>query len=263
MRYLLLPLLFVSVLAGAVITPLASRPHDAGETTSYSMVPHVVDGGFWKTTFKFVNLETHAVDFSIVFLEDDGSSMILPLLANADEPAGDSPGFHLTLNPAESITVETAGTASSLTSGWAVVIQDNSNDQIGKFAIFRQHVPDGQDQEATVPISDPSAGNFAMLFDNTAYVTGIAIVNPNSIVIPVDVYIRNQQGAIIDKQSLVIPAVNHVAFPLQDLWPSTKGIEGALEFVTSGYALGALGLRFSGAAFTTFDVFQNPKWGIQ
>ena len=31
-------------------------------------------------------------------------------------------------------------------------------------------------------------------------------------------------------------------------------------FVTNGFGLGALGLRFNGAAFTSFDVLQNYTW---
>src|SRR5580692_4992103 len=149
LRYALVPLLFVNVLSAAVLTPLASRPN-AVLASSHSVIPHVVDGGFWKTSFNFVNLEAHDVTFYVYFMTDDGSAMTLPIVGNDELSA-----FTILLTPAESLTLETAGTASSLTSGWGWVEQQSTQDNIGMFAIFRQHVPGGQDQEATIPIVLP------------------------------------------------------------------------------------------------------------
>lgn len=263
MRHALLSLFFVNVVSAATVTPLTSKPQDINLAV-LNLVPHVVDGGFWKTTFKFVNLETHAVTLTMTFGTDDGNAMSLPFLRNADVDAGDYSLLQVSLLPAESLTLETAGTAPTLTSGWALIQQQNGADRIGKFAIFKQHVPGGQDQEATVSIVQESvemiSSDAVMLFDNTAYVTGIALANPQDITLPIEVYIRNQDGGIIDHQTVSIPSHGHAAFSLPDRWPSTKGIAGALQFVSSGYTFGALGLRFNGAAFTSFEVFPYSAW---
>jgi hypothetical protein len=254
MRCALAPLLFANVLSAAVITPLASMPNEI-KSTSNAVIPHVVDGGFWKTSFKFVNLDVHTVTFYVYFMHDDGSAMTLPIVGNDSLSS-----LTVALTPAESLTLETSGTASSLTSGWALVQQQNPLDSLGTSAIFRQHVPGGQDQEASVPIVTQGTSAFSVLFDNTAYATGIALANPNPTAIPVNAYIRDRQGTVIDHQTVLLPAMGHVAFSVSSRWPSTAGMEGAVEFVPAGYSVSALGLRFNGAAFTTFKVFQTVNW---
>ena len=42
-------------------------------------------------------------------------------------------------------------------------------------------------------------------------------------------------------------ALAYFAFTLPDTWISTAGQRGAIEFLTSGFGVGALGIRFSGA----------------
>ena len=92
---------------------------------------------------------------------------------------------------------------------------------------------------------------------------GIAIANPtlNGVVIPVN--IRNEQGQIIDSRQISLGAYSHTSFPLPSVWTSTAGIRGAIEFVTSGFGVGALGLRFNGAAFTSLSVLENFAWLTQ
>ena len=126
--------------------------------------------------------------------------------------------------------------------------------------IFRQSVPGRQDQEAVVPTVNQFDNHFALLFDNTAYVTAIALANPtlNAVVIPVN--IRNEQGLIIDTRTFSLGPYSHAAFTLPDTWASTAGRRGVVEFLTSGFGVGALGLRFNGAAFTSFHVLENFSW---
>jgi hypothetical protein len=257
MRYALLPLLLANVLSAAVITPLTSRPNATPDPDTY-MIPHIVDGGFWKTSFKFVNLETHSVTFYVYFVDDNGNDLSLPIVGN-----GSISSFTVTLPATGSTTIETAGTASSLTAGWAFVQQQTATDNIGKFAIFRQHVPGGQDQEATVPAVKQSTGDIAILFDNTTYATGIAIANPTIFTIEIGAHFYNRLGALIGTSNIRIPPKGHVAFSVASQFPFTSGMEGSIEFSNIGRAYSALGLRFNGAAFTTFDVFAQPQWLTQ
>jgi hypothetical protein len=77
-------------------------------------------------------------------------------------------------------------------------------------------------------------------------------------VIPVN--IRNESGQIIDTQTVSLRPYAHTAFTLPDRWVSTAGRRGAIEFQTTGFGVGALGLRFSAAAFTSFHVLENFNW---
>lgn len=249
MRYALLPLLFLNVLSGAV--PPAEP----------TVIPHIVDGGFWKTTLKFTNLEPTFVSFTVSFFKDDGTPMSVPIMANEDYVTGGSATvLTLGLDSEQTATIETAGTATDLTSGWAL-IQLTSAGKIDSFAIFRQHVPGGQDQEASVPAVTPST-NPGLSFDNTTYITGIALANPNPIPLPLDVYLRDRNGNSIGKQSLTLPASGHVAFSVPDTWASTAGITGTIGISTHGYNIAILGLRFNGRAFTTLNTFSSADWPI-
>jgi len=228
-----------------------------------NVIPQVVDGAGWKTTFKLVNLENHAVSFRLSFIGDDGFPLSLPILDSSVINGGNFTSIAFTLTTAASITIETAGTARGLAQGWALM-QRNSTDSIGGFAIFKFRAPGGQDQEAVVPIVDQFSGHFVLLFDNTSsFVSGIAIANPTNTSVSIPVTIRDESGQIIDQQFIALGPFAHTAFNAPDRWPSTIGNAGGIEFLTSGFGVGALGLRFNRFAFTSFPVLTNFNWLTQ
>ncbi len=217
-----------------------------------------VDGASWNTSIYLVNLENHPTSFSVLFFQDNGTDLNVPLVGLGP---GLSRGVNISLNTAGSIEFETTGTSPNLAQGWALISQ-TTDDSIGAFAVFRQSPLGGQPQEAVVPVVNQFESHFVLLFDNTAYITAIAIANPtiNSVVIPVN--IRNESGQIIDTQTIALGAYAHTAFTLPNTWLSTAGSRGAIEFLTSGFGVGALGLRFNGAAFTSFNVLENYNWVV-
>jgi hypothetical protein len=219
------------------------------------VIPQFVDGDSWKTSMFFVNLESHSVSFQVLFFDDGGNDMTIPILGQ-----GPVRGLNISLEAAGSITFESAGAASRLTQGWALLSQ-STNNSVGGMAIFRQSVL-GREQEAVVPIVSQYNNHFVLLFDNTNFTTAIALANPtdNAVVIPVN--IRNQAGQIIDQRTVRLGSYSHTAFTLPDSWVSTAGRRGAIEFLTSGFGVGALGLRFSGSAFTSFHVLENLNWVV-
>jgi hypothetical protein len=220
------------------------------------VVAQFVDGASWKTTMYFVNLENHSVSFQVLFFDDNGGDMSVPVVGQ-----GTVRGLNITLEAAGSIEFETGGTASRLTQGWALLSQ-STNDSVGGMAIFRQSVAGLPNQEAVVPIVSQYDDHFVLLFDNTNFTTAIALANPttDNVVIPVN--IRNQAGQIIDQRTVRLGSYSHTAFTLPDTWTSTAGRRGAIEFLTSGFGVGALGLRFNGAAFTSFHVLENFNWVV-
>lgn len=218
------------------------------------VVPHVVDGGSWQTSFFFVNLENHPVSFQVLFFDDLGNDMFLPVVG-----FGLVRQMNVTLDTAGSTEFETAGVANSLKQGWALLSQTTS-DSVGGMAVFKQHVFGRPDQEAVVPIVNQFDSHFVLLFDNTAFITGIAISNPTLNFVDIPVTIRNQAGVVIDRRTISLGPYGHTAFSLPDTWFSTSGRRGAIEFLTSGFGVGALGLRFNGSAFTSFNVLENINW---
>jgi hypothetical protein len=249
--------------ANSVATGTDVQPRDV-VFAGTNVIPQVVDGAGWKTTFKLVNLENHSVGFTLYFYGDDGFPLSLPILDSAVINGGNFTSVAFTLPTAASITIETAGFARGLAQGWALMQRNVSTDSIGGFAIFRFRVPGGQDQEAVVPIVDQFSGHFVLLFDNTSsFVSGIAIANPTNTNVSIPVNIRDESGLIIDQQYIALGPFAHIAFNAPDQWQSTVGRAGAIEFLTSGFGVGALGLRFNGFAFTSFPVLTNFSWLTQ
>ena len=218
------------------------------------VIPQFVDGGSWQTAVTVVNLENHSTDFDVLFFKDDGTDFFVPVTGQ-----GPVRGMHVSLVTAGSLTFETTGTSSALASGWALLSQPN-NDSVGIFAVFRQSVVGRQAQEAVVPSVNQFENHFVLPYDNTQFVTGIALANPtlNTVVIPLN--IRNELGQIIDTHQLTLGPYSHTALSLPASWPASAGQRGIIEFVTSGFGVGALGLRFNGAAFTSLSVLQNFAW---
>lgn len=219
--------------------------------------PQFVDGGGWSTSIYLVNLENHPTQFSVLFFKDDGTDLYVPVVGQ-----GPVRGMMITLDVAGSIEFQTAGSSSVVSQGWALISQTNT-DSIGAMAIFRYAAAGLQTQEAVVPITNQFDDHFVLMFDNTAtFVTGIAIANPTSNAVVIPVNIRDQSGRIIDTRTTALGPYGHAAFILGQTWPSTAGIRGAIEFLTSGFGVAALGLRFNGLAFTSFPVFENYNWTL-
>ncbi len=189
----------------------ATQQRDGVVFTGDRVIPQFVDGGSLKTTVTTLNLESHSVKFQIFFFKDDGTDMYVPIVG-----PGFVRGVDITLGSAASLTFETIGPAVSLSQGWALLSQTTS-DSVGMITIFRQSVPGRQDQEAVVPTVNQFDSHFALLFDNTSYVTAIALANHsvNSVVIPVN--IRNDQGQTIDTRSFALGPYSHAAFALPNI----------------------------------------------
>src|SRR5437016_10456655 len=141
--------------------------------------------------------------------------------------------MHGSLDTAASLTFQTTGPNSELTSGWALLSQPNS-DSVGMFAIFRQFIPGGQAQEAVVPSVNQFASHFVLPFDNTFYITGIALSNPTTSSVTIPVTIRNEAGRIVDQRRFSLGPYGHGAFSLPDMCPASDRIRGTIEFLTSG-----------------------------
>jgi hypothetical protein len=221
------------------------------------VISQFVDGGSWQTAITVVNLENHSTTFDVLFFNDNGTDLYVPVAG-----VGASRGVHITLGIAGSMTFQTTGTNATLATGWAL-LSKTTNDSIGIMAIFRQNVP-GQSQEAVVPAVNQFETHFVLPFDNTGpYITGIALANPTLNNVAVTANIRNEQGFIIDSLHSSLGPYTHTSFAMPSTWPSSAGIRGAVEFMTSGVGVGALGLRFNGVAFTSIGVLANLNWGLQ
>jgi hypothetical protein len=121
------------------------------------------------------------------------------------------------------------------------------------YGVFRQSLPGVADQEAVVPLSGTTATTSTLEFDDTKYVTGVAVVNLTSVSTTISVFVRDAQGNPIGTSNIALGPHAKTAVVLRDL-PGLAGVSGSLgsvDFTTSIGTLAALGLRFNGTAFTS------------
>lgn len=221
-----------------------------------TVIPQVVDGGEWQTSMTFLNLENYPVSFNLYFFNDNGTDMYLPIKGQ-----GVSRGFRITLKTAESMTIDTTGTAAQVGQGWAYFKTEKSGDTVGGLAVFKQSVPGRQPSEAVVPVVSQFDDHFVLLYDNTEWVTAMAIANPTSTSVLVPLNIRGEDGFILERHTMTLGPYEHRAFVIPAEYPITARRRGKMEFQTTGFGVGVLGLRFNGAgAFTSFHVLSNIDW---
>lgn len=202
-----------------------------------NIFPQFVDGGGWSTAITVRNLDSKRLHFQILFLNDAGTDLVVPVVG-----LGQARGVDIALNVNGSVTFETQGLAPNVSAGWAYILKDDYEDVIGGFGVFRSRSYGRADFEAAVPIVSQFDSHFVLMYDNTAgYVTGMAVANPtgNSVTIPVTIY--DEQGGVVFQQTVSLGAYSHVAFVLPQAWPSTAGGRGSIR--VSHFRLRCWGIR--------------------
>src|SRR5262252_1836400 len=82
----------------------------SADVVSTVYVPHLADGGGWKTVFTVVNLSGNPADGTLRFHSEDGSALSLPILGSTTGP---SSSLSFSVSPNAMVVFETSGTASS------------------------------------------------------------------------------------------------------------------------------------------------------
>jgi hypothetical protein len=121
------------------------------------------------------------------------------------------------------------------------------------YGVFRQSVAGRPDQEAVVPFSAAGATSNTLTWDETNFITAVAIVNPSSTAATVAVTLWDENGNIIGTSSIPLPPASKTETTLRTL-PGLSGMvgqRGFAQFAVSAGNVAVLGLRFNGFAFTS------------
>ena len=199
------------------------------------------DLGNWATAVYLHNATDAPVQATVRFFGADGTPLAVPGV-NATSAA-------LNLGPRGTGVVEIP-TVGPLTQGW---VQVEAPDGVIGYGIFRQALQGVNPQEGVVPFSSSTSPGATILFDETDYITAVAVLNPGSGPVTVNVRARSESGAEIGSFQLSLAARQREAFVVRDRPEMTqiRGRRGVLEFSVSGGAVSVLGLRFNNLAFTS------------
>jgi hypothetical protein len=231
---------------------LASTLAHADTVPLSASISQIADGAGWKTTIILANLDTVPANFTLNFWQGTGSPLPLSIGGQGmQQVTGQIP-----VNG--TVTVASDGSSSNLSTGWGQLITTNA---IGGTAIFRETVPGRQASEAAVAIIQPVSSTLILPYDNTnGLATSLALVNPdpvNGAAINANVY--DQNGNLIASGVINLPAQGQQPFALSTQFPAAAGVAGVAVFTNpSGGAITGLGLRFSGAPFTSIQMLTPP-----
>ncbi len=228
------------------------RQRAAAAPSAPTMVlPQVAFGGGWYTALYFTNITGSAVSFAVNFIGNDGTPLTLPSVGGATA--------QVSLAAYGTAIIE-APNSGNLVQGYAAFTLPSG--VIG-YGVFRASVTGQPDQEAVVPLSDGSAVENQLTWDETGLTTSVAIVNPSATAATVAITVWDEGGNTIGSSSLALPAFNKMATELRTL-PGLSGMlgkRGSAQFKVTTGNVAVLGLRF-GQSFTSIPTTRGAVPGI-
>lgn len=197
--------------------------------------------GNWSTSVYLHNTTASPVQATVRFFGTDGSPLTVPgINATSTQVSLGARGTGV-------VDVPNLG---PLTQG---SISIEAPDGVIGYGIFRQALQGVNPQEGVVPFSSSTSTGARVVFDDTDFVTAVAVLNPGSAAITVTVRARDANGAEIGTFTLNLNPKQREAFAVRDRPEMTlvQGKRGVLEFTSSGGPVSVLGLRFNQLAFTS------------
>jgi len=215
-------------------------------------VPHFADGNGWKSTLVLVDESPSPQTANVYFFDPNGGQVSLPIVG-----IGSTNVLGTTFTGNDSTFGETAGSASTTTTGW---MQIETSGHIHGTLIFRQRVQGRPDFEASIPIV-PAIQNDVIPFDNTnGFSTGLAMVNPFSVINQYSIIFRTESGVILGSHQITLAVRNQTSFSVSQMFPETAGQRGSMQLTVAGSGgqngFNWIALRFNPTgAFTTLTLF--------
>lgn len=213
------------------------------------VIPFIVDGGGWKTTFVLTNPDNKPLYFEVWFIGNDGVEMELPIV-----DLGGTTGVWGDMQANESLVFETEGKARSAQEGYALfyVLDRTADDPdseaiagpLAGMAILRHQFNEQTAAETTVPISSRYENRFTLPFDNRpGGATAIVLVNSGSRPSLVALTVRDENGQVLKKDSVTVDAGKRIWGAIPELYPQTAGLTGSVQVSSATVTLTGLGMR--------------------
>jgi hypothetical protein len=221
-----------------------------GQSAQTLLIPQVVDGGGWQTTFVLTNRTANPASVSLSFRIDTTAGATqawTPPFLEVSSTMG------LSLGGGSTMYLHTPGTATLLSQGWTVV---NADAGIVAYAIFTIRNPGRQDQDGTA-IAAASTSRILVPFDNSSgLVTSVGVVNPTGTSQSISVNFRTANGTVSLGSLPSIPPNGHMAFTLPQQFPAIAMQSGLIEFYSTSGSFSVLALRFNPTGgFTAAPVY--------
>ncbi len=235
---------------GTIISSTSSSYTISGNgNLSYGVkiLPTLAFGGGWYTALYFTNSTSAPVSFPLSFTSDSGAPLTI----------ADAGGSSTTVNiaPGGSARIEAPNTG-NLQQGYAIATLPPG---VNGYGVFRQSAGTVADQEAVVQFSNSGVTTSTLIFDETNYITGIAVANPNNFPITVNLSATNQSGNLLGTGIIQLAALSKTSVALKTIAGLTGIVNnrGTVTFSSTSGSFAVLGLRFNGSAFTSIPTSEK------
>lgn len=211
------------------------------------ILPQLAFGGGWYTAVYFTNTNSYSVSFPVAFFADAGTPLTVPSVSGSSTT--------ITLVP-QATTVIQAADSGSLSQGYVSTLLPTG---VVAYGVFRSDDPGPglAAQEAVVPLSLAGTSTATLIWDDTSYITAVAIANPSNTAETVTITLWNASGTVIGSSSVSLPANGKTEALLRTLpgLSAMVGNRGSATFTASpGGSVAVLGLRANGSALTSIPV---------
>jgi hypothetical protein len=242
----------LAAVAGGTVLYMISDPASIVAGTAQpqliqSILPDFVFGGGWSSTLYFANTTGNAVSFPVAFVGDDGNPMVVPSVG------GSLATVILEPNGIASIQTSNGGV---LTQGYALASLPAG---VTGYGVFDYSTPGASIQEAVAPLSSASATRGTLVFDDTNFLTAVAIVNPSAAATSVTITLTSAAGTPLGTATVALGARSKSAVVLRTLpgLGAIAGNQGTAVFTVASGNVAVMGIRYTGAAYTSIPTTQQ------
>jgi hypothetical protein len=214
-----------------------------GSVTHNLAMPQLVYGEGWYTAVYLTNTGSSGATATLDFVDPAGAPLPVTLTG------GTVTTSQVVSLPAGGSTLVEMPDQGAATQGSILL---NLPTGVSGYGIFRREPVGTPAQEATVPLASLAATKVTVIFDDTTYLTTIAVLNPSDTDATLTITTRDSTGQPIGpgvQQSLA--ARNRIAFVLHTLVSGVSGQRGAVDFSVDKGSVSVLALRANGNAFTS------------
>jgi hypothetical protein len=124
--------------------------------------------------------------------------------------------------------------------------------------VFRQSVTGKADQEAVAPFATANASSSTLVWDDTNFVTAVAMVNAGPVAATIAITLWDNNGNVVGTSTANLPPYQKTEAALRN-YPGLSGmagLRGRAQFSATSGNVAVLGLRFGGTAFTSVPAQQ-------
>jgi len=241
----------------------------------YPQIANGQQGGgiSWVTWILVTNSGTSPTSGSILFTQDNGTPFNISFFdTDTGQPAGSGNIISFQLDVGQTRIYISSG-AGPLTVGFGTL---SSGSRVTSTAVFSEYgfgggpgapggLTGGLIAEASVPAVTASMRQATFFYLADRFDSAVALVNTGTSTADITLQILDGNAVVIAPPVVIpLPANNHTAKYVSQLFPSAVGHDGTMQIISST-PLAGVALRFSpSGSFTTLPVFLasllNPAW---